>query len=140
MKPRISRDETDNGLFETTKSPPEVPPADGSTEAPGSFARHRKAVDIDGEKVQKYKDVRDFRLHAERGCTFWRFNVEVELRDRQQRIAYRINRGPCMDFWVPARGQTMNVMLYSCNGFSASANTNELSGPDLLWRDVLNTH
>ncbi|KND90978.1 Uncharacterized protein TOPH_04300 [Tolypocladium ophioglossoides CBS 100239] len=136
----LSRDETDNGLFETTKSPPDVQPTDGSTDLPGSFARRRKAVDIDGEKTQKYKDVRGFRLHAERGCTFWRFNIEVELRDKQQRIAYRINRGPCMGFWVPARDQAMNIMFYSCNGFSASAKPDELSGPDPMWRDVLNTH
>ncbi|POR39107.1 Uncharacterized protein TPAR_00697 [Tolypocladium paradoxum] len=136
----LSRDETDNGLFETTRSPPDVPPADGSTDLPGSFARRRKAVDIDGEKTQKYKDVRGFRLHVERGCTFWRFNIEVELRDKQQRIAYRINRGPCMGFWVPARNQAMNIMFYSCNGFSASAKPDELSGPDPMWRDVLNTH
>lgn len=136
----LSRDETDNGLFETTRSPPDVPPADGSADLPGSFARRRKAVDIDGEKTQKYKDVRGFRLHVERGCTFWRFNIEVELRDKQQRIAYRINRGPCMGFWVPARDQAMNTMFYSCNGFSASAKPDELSGPDPMWRDVLNTH
>lgn len=136
----LSRDETDNGLFENTRSPPDVPPADGSADLPESFARRRKAVDIDGEKTQKYKDVRGFRLHVERGCTFWRFNIEVELRDKQQRIAYRINRGPCMGFWVPARDQAMNIMFYSCNGFSASAKPDELSGPDPMWRDVLNTH
>ncbi|GJN70151.1 hypothetical protein PLICBS_004203 [Purpureocillium lilacinum] len=136
----LSRDETDNGLFEKTKSPPDVLPDDGSTDLPGSFARRRKAVGVDGEKLQKYKDVRGFRLHAERGHTFWRFNIEVELQAKQQRIAYRINRGPCMGFWVPARGEAMNIMFYSCNGFSLSAKPDELSGPDPMWRDVLNTH
>src|SRR5699024_9130488 len=136
----LSRDETDNGLFEKTKSPPDVLPDDGSADLPGSFARRRKAVGVDGEKLQKYKDVRGFRLHAERGHTFWRFNIEVELQAKQQRIAYRINRGPCMGFWVPARGEAMNIMFYSCNGFSLSAKPDELSGPDPMWRDVLNTH
>ena len=136
----LSRDETDEGLFEQSRSPPDVPPPKGEKDLPGSFASRRKRVGIDGEKVQKYKDVRGFRLHAERGYTFWRFNIEVELRDKQQRIAYRINRGPATGFWVPARGQTMNMMFYSCNGFSLSVKPDELSGPDPMWRDVLNNH
>jgi hypothetical protein len=136
----LSRDETDDGLFEKTRSPPDVPLAKGVTDPPGSFAARRKRAEADGEKLGKYRDVRGFRLHRERGYTFWRFNIEVELRDRQQRIAYRINRGPSTGFWVPARGQSMNVMFYSCNGFSINVNTNEFSGPDPLWRDVLNTH
>ncbi|KJZ76154.1 hypothetical protein HIM_04610 [Hirsutella minnesotensis 3608] len=136
----VSRDESDSGLFETTRSPPEVPPADGSADPPGSFICRMKASGADREKMQKFKDVRGFRLHAERGYTFWRFNVEVELLDRQQRIAYRINRGPSMGFWVPERGQAMNIMFYNGNGFHASVRPDSLSGPDPMWRDVLNTH
>lgn len=136
----LSRDESDQGLFEKSRSPPDTILPDGLTDLPGSFASRRKRVGIDGEKVQKYKDVRGFRLHAEKGYTFWRFNIEVELREKQQRIAYRINRGPAMGFWVPAHSETMNMMFYSCNGFSHGVNTDELSGPDPMWRDVLNTH
>lgn len=136
----LSLEETDEGLFERSRSPPDVPPPNGATESPGSFAGRQKRIQVDGEKIQKYKDVRGFRLHTEPGCTFWRFNIEVELREKQQRIAYRINRGPCMAFWVPARGQTMNIMFHSCNGFSASVKPDDLSGPDPMWRDVLNTH
>ncbi|KAK4204004.1 hypothetical protein QBC40DRAFT_273763 [Triangularia verruculosa] len=132
----VSRDETDDGLFEKTRSPPEGSSAD----PPGSFAARRKRAEVDGEKAGKYKDVRGFRLHAEHGYTFWRFNIEIELRDRQQRIAYRINRGPSTGFWVPAKGQTMNIMFHSCNGFSLSVNPDEFTGPDPMWRDVLNTH
>ncbi|KAH0597617.1 hypothetical protein MHUMG1_04996 [Metarhizium humberi] len=136
----LSRTETDEGLYEKSRSPPDIPPPNGTTELPQSFAGRQKRILTDGEKLQKYKDVRGFRLHAERGCTFWRFNIEVELREKQQRIAYRINRGPSMAFWVPPRGQAMNIMFHSCNGFSASANSDDLSGPDPMWRDVLNTH
>lgn len=135
-----SQDETDRGLFEKTRSPPDVTPADGSTDAPGSFSARRKRTPVDGEKVGKYKDVRGYRLHAERGYTFWRFSVEVELRDKEQRIAYRINRGPATGFWVPAKTQSMNIMFHSCNGFSVSVTPDDLSGPDPLWRDVLNNH
>ncbi|KAK3498345.1 hypothetical protein B0T13DRAFT_399312 [Neurospora crassa] len=135
----LSRDETDNGLFEKSRSAPESLPA-GITDPPGSFNARKKRARIDGEKVGKYKDVRGFRLHAERGYTFWRFNIEVELREKQQRIAYRINRGPATGFWVPAKGQAMNIMFHSCNGFSLSVDPNQFSGPDPMWRDVLNTH
>lgn len=135
-----SRDDSDEGLFEKTRSPPDVDLPEGSTDAPGSFADRRKRSPPDGEKLGKYKDVRGCRLHAERGYTFWRFSVEVELRDKEQRIAYRINRGPATGFWVPAKSQSMNIMFHSCNGFSLSINPDELSGPDPMWRDVLNNH
>jgi hypothetical protein len=108
----LSRDETDAGLFEQTRSAPHQSGPDGPTDLPGSFASRRKRIGIDGEKVQKYKDVRGSRLHTERGCTFWRFNIEVELREKQQRIAYRINRGPATGFWVPAQGDTMNIIQH----------------------------
>ena len=136
----LSQIENDDGLFESIRSMPDGVAADGSNDYPGTFASRMKRVELDGEKLQKFKDVRGFRLHAERGCTFWRFNIEVELRDRQQRIAYRINRGPCNSFWVPAKGQSMNTMFHSCNGFSIGAKANTLSGPDPMWRDVLNNH
>lgn len=94
----------------------------------------------DGESVGKYREVEATKLHAERGVTFWRFIIEVELGDRQTRIAYRINQGPSVAFWVPARGETMNIMFHSCNGFSLSVNPDEFCGPDPLWRDVLREH
>lgn len=34
----------------------------------------------------------------------------------------------------------MNMMFHSCNGFSMSVDSNTFSGPDPLWRDVLNNH
>lgn len=135
-----SKDDSDEGLFEKRRSPPDIDLSEGATEAPGSFADRKKKSPLDGEKLGKYKDVRGYRLHAERGYTFWRFSVEVELRDEEQRIAYRINRGPATGFWVPSKGQSMNIMFHSCNGFSLSVNPDELSGPDPLWRDVLNNH
>ncbi|KAI1638921.1 hypothetical protein F4809DRAFT_658632 [Biscogniauxia mediterranea] len=134
----VSMLDPDDGLFEITRSTPDFDTE--KPDPPGSFASRKRRIEIDGEKVGKYKDVRGFRLHAERGHTFWRFNIEVELRDKQQRIAYRINRGPTTGFWVPARNEAMNIMFHSCNGFSLSVNPDELSGPDPMWRDVLNNH
>ncbi|KAH9220651.1 hypothetical protein DL95DRAFT_329400 [Leptodontidium sp. 2 PMI_412] len=127
----LSREESDDGLFEMHRSP-----LDGTAERnPACNKSH-----YDGEKAGKYKEVRGFRLHAEQNVTFWRFNIEIELRSKQQRIAYRINRGPATAFWVPARGQAMNIMFSSCNGFSHDIDPNGFCGPDPMWRDVLNTH
>lgn len=125
----LSKEESDDGLFETQRSN-----LDGSTDRKCAKSHY------DGEKAGKYKEVRGFRLHTEQGVTFWRFNLEIELRNRQQRIAYRINRGPATGFWVPARGQPMNIMYSSCNGFSYGTDPNPFNGPDPLWRDVLNNH
>lgn len=94
----------------------------------------------DGKKQGKYREVEATKLHAERGVTFWRFTIEVELGNQQRRIGYRINRGPSIIFWVPARGETMNVMFHSCNGFSLSVNPEDFCGPDPLWSDVLREH
>ncbi|CAD6441873.1 d260d624-fbca-4a34-b51e-9cf57d387a31 [Sclerotinia trifoliorum] len=127
----LSQIETNEGLFESRRSH-----LDGNTDP----KRRRRRDQYDGEKAGKFKEVRGFRLHADKGFTFWRFNIEVELRSKQQRIAYRINRGPATGFWVPARGQSMNIMFHSCNGFTMDVHPNDFSGPDPLWRDVLNTH
>lgn len=135
-----SRGTSDGDLFEKTRSPTDFALPKGAIDAPGSFMDRKRHSPRSGEELSKYKDVRGYRLHAERGYTFWRFSIEVELREKEQRIAYRINRGPATGFWVPAKGQSMNIMFHSCNGFSHSVNPDELSGPDPLWRDVLNNH
>lgn len=136
----LSQDETDTGLFESTRTAVDGAATDGTVEHSGTYASRLKRSEIDGEKLKTYADVTGFRLHSEHGCTFWRFNVEVELREKQQRIAYRINRGPCNAFWVPAAGEAMHIMFHSCNGFSVGADPGNLSGPDPMWRDVLNAH
>ncbi|TKX27281.1 hypothetical protein C1H76_0575 [Elsinoe australis] len=120
----LSQEEGDEGLFESYRS----------------SSNKSRLKSKDGEKAGKFKEVKGARLHAERGLTFWRFNIEVELGVTQARIAYRINGGPATGFWVPARGSTMNIMFHSCNGFSLSVDPNSFSGPDPLWRDVLNSH
>jgi hypothetical protein len=97
---------------------------------------------LDGETVGIYKEIPGFRLYADPGrdVTFWRFNIEVELAKKQQRVAYRLNQGPAIGFWVPAQGQAMNVMYHSGNGFTPGVDSNKFCGPDPLWRDVLNEH
>ena len=114
----LSHIENDDGLFEETRTAA-VPTSYGTPE----YSNGRKVPASkrqDAPKVKRGHRVRGVRLHAERGATFWRFNLEVELTDEQARIAYSINNGPAVGFWVPARGQTMNIMFHSCNGFSLS--------------------
>lgn len=121
----LSQVENERGLFTTSD--------DQSTRA-------TRLLEKDGEVLGRYKEVKGHRLHVERGLTFWRFNIEVELVSRESRVAYRINNGPAIGFWVPARGQSMNIMFHSCNGFSLSVDSDKFCGPDPLWRDVLNNH
>ncbi|KAI9835174.1 MAG: hypothetical protein M1819_002544 [Sarea resinae] len=139
----FSRLETNEGLYEDRTSPPQPNSSseyDGTSNPASPRHGQRRVNKKDGERLGKYREVKGTRIHAERGFTFWRFNIEVELGKRETRIGYRINRGPAIGFWVPARGQTMNIMFHSCNGFSLSVNPNDFSGPDPLWRDVLNSH
>lgn len=133
----LSRVENESGLFEQTRSSDQE---SQQTHGPGNTRDRPRVRARDGEKAGKYREVKAVRLHRERGVTFWRFNLEIELGLKQARVAYRINRGPAIGFWVPERGQSMNIMFHSCNGFSLSVNSNEFTGPDPLWRDVLNKH
>ena len=138
----LSRIESDEGLFERTRTA-NVPTTYGKPitsqsttgQSSGSGSSRRRS-----RSKASRSQVQGVRLHAERGVTFWRFNVEVELTEKQERIGYRINQSASVGFWVPAKGQTMNVMFHSCNGFSMSVNPDMFSGPDPLWRDVLNNH
>ena len=114
----LSRLENDDGLFEETRTAA-VPTAYGTPDFRASTS-NPKPVRRDGRAAKKGHHVKGIRLHAERGVTFWRFNLEVELGAEQTRIAYSINNSPSIGFWVPARGHSMNVMFHSCNGFSMS--------------------
>ncbi|MBE7181469.1 MAG: alkaline phosphatase family protein, partial [Terriglobus roseus] len=134
----LSRVENDSGLFE--EKPTTAPSQNTILNTHGNAAGSGRGRKPDGEKVGKYRDVKAVRLFSERNTTFWRFNIEVELGQHQARVAYRINNGPAVGFWVPARGQTMNIMFHSCNGFSLSVTPKDFCGPDPMWRDVLNCH
>lgn len=120
----LSRLEDDDGLFEEFRTAA-VPTAYGTPDfhpgrSNGTSQTYPK-TGVRGERISKRgQQVRGVRLHAERGVTFWRFNLEVELSVQQTRVAYSINGSPSVGFWIPGRGQSMNVMFHSCNGFSMS--------------------
>lgn len=129
--------ETDDGLFQS--SPP-MANNDGESVSVTPFASRNS--DANGERFGRYKEIKGVRLYADpdRDVTFWLFKLEIQLGPEQQHIGYRINGGAASGFWVPAEGQTMNIMFHSCNGFSLSVKPDQFSGPDPLWRDVLNAH
>ena len=138
----LSRLEGDDGLYEVSRTAV-VPTSYGKPDPrmSGDPALRDKDPQA-GSKRRRHRsqEVRGTRLLAERGLTFWRFNLEVELGAKQARIAYRINNSPSIGFWVPAKGEVMNTMFYSCNGFSSNIQPADFSGPDPMWRDVLNSH
>ncbi|KXS99587.1 hypothetical protein AC578_2202 [Pseudocercospora eumusae] len=140
----LSREENNHGLYSASRTPILGPRnsigPDGRQTQYITFQDKSRIKRRDGEKSGRYRETRAIRLHSERGYTFWRFHVEIELTSRQTRVAYRVNKGPAIGFWVPARGETMNIMFHSCNGFSYTVDSNQFSGPDPLWRDVLNRH
>src|SRR5262249_28593164 len=117
----LSQVENDDGLFESSPSPLDL----GGSQSNTTSTSNKRTLDTDGERLGRYQEVKGARLYADpdRDVTFWRFNLEIELGDEQQHIAYRINRGPSLGFWVPGRGQSMNIMFHSCNGFSLSVNS-----------------
>ena len=119
-----SRDEEDGGLFEETRTAV-VPTSYGTPDFhPNNAAQPTSSVPEGQrrnlEQEGRFKEVKGVKLHAERGVTFWRFNLEVELLEQQTRVAYRINKAAPIGFWVPAKGKSMNIMFHSCNGFSMS--------------------
>ena len=140
----LSREENNQGLYAATRTSVLGPQfelgPDGRQTSRIKFQDKSRIRGKDGERQGRYRDVPAARLHTERGLTFWRWTIEIELGSQQHRIAYRVNRGPALGFWVPASGETMNIMFHSCNGFSLSVNPDVFSGPDPLWRDVLNRH
>ncbi|EAW10726.1 uncharacterized protein ACLA_051980 [Aspergillus clavatus NRRL 1] len=129
--------ENDDGIYELSASM-----VDYSSEGIKQPIPANRLHSVDGETAGAFKEVVGARLYADpaRDVTFWRFAIEIELGPTQQRIAYRLNHGPALGFWVPARGQSMNIMFHTCNGFSLGVDSNMFCGPDPLWRDVLNEH
>lgn len=79
-------------------------------------------------------------IHKEESFTFIRYSFEFTLQDYEQQVRYSIAGGslPHFKFYIPAAHQSMNVMSYSCNGFSLATETASFKGS--LWLDVLKRH
>lgn len=79
-------------------------------------------------------------IYQEEDYTFIRYAMEFKLTDTEQEVKYSLNGTnlPHFKFVVPSSTQSMNVMSYSCNGFSLGVDTTEFKGS--LWLDVLRKH
>ncbi|KAI9456269.1 hypothetical protein BJY52DRAFT_1204831 [Lactarius psammicola] len=102
-----------------------------------------------GPNLQKQKVLgQEIYVYSGRGgtYTFWRFLIRIPLTQSEMKIQYTVNDGLEMDFFVPARNQTMRLAAYSCNGFSAGLNPDDFRGPgfqsgyDPVWVDLLAKH
>lgn len=79
-------------------------------------------------------------IYQEAGYSFWRYNVDLSLLDFEQKVVYSVNGTikPEFNFYVPALAQSMNVVSFSCNGFSLATVTSAYKNS--LWYDVLANH
>ncbi|ODV67958.1 hypothetical protein HYPBUDRAFT_240009 [Hyphopichia burtonii NRRL Y-1933] len=71
---------------------------------------------------------------------FWRFNINLNLVEYEQKIQYYINGTfkKSQQFFIPAVNESMNVVSFSCNGFSLGTDTSNYKSS--LWLDVLKKH
>jgi len=86
------------------------------------------------------------KLYSDSRNTFWRFNLEVPMRDTEIKCSYSIPslkmRGKKTDkqsFFIPAVHDSMRIMFHSCNGFSVGTDEEAWSGA-ALWNDVYRVH
>ncbi|OCH90292.1 hypothetical protein OBBRIDRAFT_812785 [Obba rivulosa] len=98
--------------------------------------------------VQRQASGQEIWVYTGRGgtFTFWRFMIEIPLRQNEMRVSYSMNGGQQFQFHVPGRSQNMRWAAYSCNGFSAGVNADDFRGPgfqsgyDPVWTDLLAHH
>lgn len=74
------------------------------------------------------------------GYVFIRYAIDLSLAQFEQKVKYYVNgqNHSSYQFFIPAIEQSMNVVSFSCNGFSLGTDT--LDYPSSLWLDVLRKH
>lgn len=79
-------------------------------------------------------------IYQEESYVFFRYKIELKMLDYEQKVAYSINNEFRKDyqFFIPSVSQSMNVMSFSCNGFSLGADITTFKGS--LWLEVLRRH
>ena len=80
------------------------------------------------------------KFFEEDGYSFFRYTINLTMVDYEQKVQYYINGHykPNFQFFIPSVTQSMNVISYSCNGFSLGSDAKEYKSS--LWLDVLNKH
>lgn len=79
-------------------------------------------------------------FYQEQNFYFYRFDIDLPVLDTEQNVHYSID-GQTTEYWqffIPSSEQSMNVVSYSCNGFSLACDASQY--PSSLWYDVLAKH
>lgn len=79
-------------------------------------------------------------IYKEQDFTFFRYSFEFQLKNIEQKVKYFIDNLslPHYQFFLPTSNQSMNIMSFSCNGFSLGTDTKDFKGS--LWLDVIKKH
>lgn len=79
-------------------------------------------------------------IYKEQNFTFIRYSFMFQLKEFEQRVRYSIDGDfkQHFQFFLPSSLKSMNVMSYSCNGFSLAVETESFKSS--LWLDVLRKH
>ncbi|OBA19349.1 hypothetical protein METBIDRAFT_33530 [Metschnikowia bicuspidata var. bicuspidata NRRL YB-4993] len=98
------------------------------------------SADVEAENVQDGEFPGMPFYETKGGLEFWRFNVNLTLAAYEQRVRYSVNgvSKEAYQFFIPAVDESMNVMSFSCNGFSLATDTSSFKLS--LWLDVLRKH
>ncbi|EMG47898.1 hypothetical protein SBY92_002905 [Candida maltosa Xu316] len=80
------------------------------------------------------------KFYEKDGYSFVRYAIELEMVGYEQKVKYFIDNHykPNFQFFIPSVSQSMNVVSYSCNGFSLGTDADEYKSS--LWLDVLKKH
>jgi hypothetical protein len=106
-----------------------------------------EAATIDVGKESWEAKIQGTKLYSDPMNTFWRFSLEVPMRQAEIQCEYTISgleftHGKKTDkqqFYIPAISESMRIMFHSCNGFSVGTDEAAWSGA-ALWNDVIRVH
>ena len=80
------------------------------------------------------------KYYEEDGYSFFRYTIDLQLAQYEQKIEYYIDKffKKSFQFYIPSVEESMNVVSFSCNGFSLGCDASEYKSS--LWYDVLAKH
>ena len=104
-----------------------------------------KATGLEEDRDRESGELKTGSFPVQHFCTikehqFWRFSIDLTMKEIEQKVKYNLNgySEPAYEFFIPSIEQSMNVVSYSCNGFSLGADTSQFKSS--LWFDVLKKH
>lgn len=100
---------------------------------------YRVIAPLSGEELSSGSFEAEF-IFQDFGKSIWRFNMSFRLHpELELQVLYTVNGDAALgDFFLPAQSQSMNVVFFSCNGFSLGVEPDDFKGD--LWKDVLRHH